>query len=520
MAYLSPFEYDIFISYARYNDEPKPGTDFRWVEYFERRLNYAFTQVFGEEGLIRVWRDRGEIGGSTDFNDAIRDGIERSALFIALLSNAYMKRDYCRKELESFYRKAERETFGLKLGSRSRLFNVRLQNVPADEWPEELADRTGFKFHDDKPLSEMLQPGPEFDAQFSELLNELVQTLRAFKPLLEQRQRAVEESRKSHTVFLAHTEGSTCDLSLRLANDEDLKREGVRIITNVPPPFDYEQHRSRVKTEIENADLVVNILDEWRGRPIADAPDQDINDPKVFYSWEQVSLGLQHAKSQLIYVPDTVKIPSIENPNHQSLLYLLEKRDFASLSKIGIGAPPDAPPRRARYSFVQEPKDALKRIIIEQLKEAISLGPEPGCENTDGSPPVALLDLHKKDSRFAQDLNSVLIERGVEVRMMPDGDTPESNNTRFKDSLKQASIFLVICGQVAPDWVNGRLNRALQIMVMEKCSINLWGVYVPPIEGLLPTARTFSLPKPPQGSLKPYRIDSPEKLRLILEAME
>ena len=35
MAFLSPFGYDIFISYARVDDMPWPGRDIGWVTHFK-----------------------------------------------------------------------------------------------------------------------------------------------------------------------------------------------------------------------------------------------------------------------------------------------------------------------------------------------------------------------------------------------------------------------------------------------------------------------------------------------------
>src|SRR5205085_12413847 len=171
------------------------------------------------------------------------------AIFLALVSRAYLARDYCRRELDQFYRKAQGEPYGLTIGPRSRLFNVRLQEIPREELPAELAGMEGFKLHDDQPLSAPSPRGPQFDAQFRELFGELVLTLRAFKPLIEQRQRQEEEEcrRGSFTVFLAHTEGRLRDTRRRLA--EELKQEGVRVVTDVPPPYGAEEHEQKVVEE-------------------------------------------------------------------------------------------------------------------------------------------------------------------------------------------------------------------------------------------------------------------------------
>ncbi|HEX6185854.1 MAG TPA: toll/interleukin-1 receptor domain-containing protein [Pyrinomonadaceae bacterium] len=512
MAHLSPFEHDIFISYARFDDRPKPGENFRWVSYFEERLNYELARAFGEEGLIKVWRDTHEVGGNANFVQAIPKGVERSAIFLALLSSTYLKRDYCRMELASFHRKAQGEPFKLSIGSLSRIFNIRLQEIPKDDWPKELADMEGFKFHDDQPLSNVLPPGPEFNAQMEALARELVHMIRAFKTaVVEQQQKEAEEkARASRTVFLAHTESRMLDICRRLAGE--LEEEGIRVVTDIPPPDEAAEHESRVLDELGRVDLSVHLLD--------DAPGQSVrNDRGKFYSWEQLRLGLGHAKSQLIWMPDAIKVPSVENIGQRGLLEALEKRDLAALAKLGLEAPGGGTLRRDAYSFVSESKDKLTRIIIDKLDEAAQLVEVVAeQEEQNGAKPVALLDTHQKDTDFAYDLGKVLTKSGVEVRIIPEGDDPRSNESHFADALRQANFFFVIFGQVAADWVGERLKTALKIIVDRQRPLSLWGVYLPPLEGAA-TARSYTPPKLPPGAQVPYCIETPEMLKIFLKAL-
>jgi hypothetical protein len=512
MAYLSPFEHDIFISYARFDDRSKPGEDFHWVANFEECLNYELARAFGVEGLIKVWRDTNEVAGNANFVKAIPEGVKNSAIFLALLSRTYINRDYCRMELSGFYRKAKAEPYTLNIGSRSRIFNVRLQNIPETEWPEELAEMEGFKFHDDQPLANALPRGARFNSQMELLARELVHTIRAFKTVVvEQRQREVAEAaRGARTVFLAHTESRMLDICRRVAGE--LADEGVRVVTDIPPPDEAEAHEGRVIAELGAADLAVHVLDDAPGLSVRD-------DRKKFYSWEQLRLGLRHAKSQLIWMPDAINIQSVENMGQRSLLEALDKRDLDALARMGLGGAGAGGLKGATYSFVSEPKDKLKNIILDKLNEAAALEAVAAEEDEeDNVRPVAVLDTHQKDARFAHDLGEVLSGCGVEVRIIPEGDDQRGNESRFADALKQANIFFVIYGEVAAEWVRARLNWALQIIVKEKCALALWGVYVPPIDEQAGT-RPFTPPKPPRGSLRPARIDSPENLRVILEAL-
>lgn len=491
MAFLSPFGFDIFISYARVNNKPWPGTTTCWVTHFKDCLETAFMQEFGRAGIVTLWCDVEEIGGGMHFDAAIQEGVERSAVFLALTSNGYLAEGcYCPKELEAFHRKAQREPYGLRIGHRSRLLNVRLQDVPRAEWPEALEGREGFKFFDEA-TGRPLQPGPRFDEQFNKMFNELALTLRAFKPLVEQRraekraEAAPAAANGSQTVFMAHAEGPL--RSHRRRAVEELERNGVNVVTGLPPPRDLEGHGERVAAEIGRADLAVHLLEEEPGTEIDDAPEK-------FYSREQVEIGKRNAKSQLIWVPKTLSPPDVPDDAHRAFLTELDRAETET------------------YKFVREAPTRIAPEVmarLELLKPARPAAPPPPPSHS-----VALLDIHRDDSRFVLDLSPVFIEQQVELRITPEGDGPRKNVSHFEDSLKQASVLIIIFGQVASDWVCERIVSVQQFFVKEDCPLKLCGVYIPPVDGAN-GERHFDCASR-TGPLRVARIKSPEELRTLL----
>jgi limonene-1,2-epoxide hydrolase len=513
MAYLSPFKYDIFISYAHVNDQLPPDGGPRWVTFFEQYLNDALAQEFGRNGAVAVWRDMRKMGGNTYFDDAIKDAINDSAIFMALLSNGYVSQEsYCPRELEWFYSKAERDDYGVRIGHLSRLFNIRLQNIPPQQWPTQLAGRAGFKFHDDRAVSQSLRPGEEFRTQFREMFDELVPTLRTFKTLLEQTPKeSVEGERVRRTVFLAHTEGRMIDIRSRVA--EELTKKGVEIITDIPEPWEDKEHEKAVLSALDKSDLAVHMFDDAPGRKIKNAPEK-------FYSTEQVRLSLLHAKSQLIWVPDAIDMETIENVGHQQFLESLARRKLVKaeygVSNPALDAIEELERLQAAYSFVREPKTSLPQVILDKLDALARAVKEERASDDDDGLPVALIDTHRKDYRLAvQDLGPVLAEQGLELRITPEGDEPRSRFSRFEASLKQASVFIVVFGQVAAEWVRERLDQAQKIIVKEKCQVSLCGVYI----AGEPKDRKFVVPPRPPNSPPIARIAGPEQLKVLLETM-
>src|SRR5262245_41801885 len=108
MAYLSSFDYDIFISYAHVDNVVPRGAR-GWVERFQEELEIELSRRMGRVGAAKIWWDK-DLDGSQIFNETIRQTITQSALFIALTSSGYLKSDYCMKELDWFCEKAEKES--------------------------------------------------------------------------------------------------------------------------------------------------------------------------------------------------------------------------------------------------------------------------------------------------------------------------------------------------------------------------------------------------------------------------
>jgi hypothetical protein len=492
MAYLSPFENDIFISYARVDDEAPPDGGRRWVTYFEEQLSFRLRREFVRAGSVTIWRDKREVAGNDYFDKAIQESINSSALFLALISNGYLEQQsYCHKELDWFSRKAQSDRYGLTINHCSRIFNVRLQNIPPADWPEPLAGMEGFKFHDDRRVSQPLPPGDIFNAQIDELFSELVLTLRAFKPLVEQRlkerQAAETPAAGSQTVFMAHAEGPLRTHRRRAI--EELRRNSVNVITDIPPPYGLVKHEEKVSDVIEKADLSVHLLEEAPGIEIEDAPEK-------FYYREQVEIGKRRAKSQLIWAPKTLNIPDIDDEAHRNFLAELEGQAEAST-----------------YKFVREAPTRIAPVVLAQL-ELLKRAAKPSGVSNAASNSVALLDIHRDDSSFVQDLSPVFIEEQVELRITPEGDGPRTNLSRFEDSLKQASVLIIIFGRVAADWVSERIVSVQQFFVKEECPLKLCGVYIPPVNGSNADRQFDCVSR--NGPLRVARIKTPEELRTLL----
>src|SRR5258705_2821625 len=158
MAYIPGYAYDIFISYAHIDNRPTSWENLGWIEKFHKDLETLIAKRVGRLDAVKIWWDKRRLDGSVLFDHSIEEGIRHSAIMICLTSPGYLASDYCKKELDLFYRKAQEESMGIKPGNRSRIINVLLNNIPFTQWPKELSGTSGFHFHDAKHNGDLGDP--------------------------------------------------------------------------------------------------------------------------------------------------------------------------------------------------------------------------------------------------------------------------------------------------------------------------------------------------------------------------
>src|SRR6185503_5682099 len=98
MAFISGFEYDVFVSYSHVDNLGRDA----WVSQFHEELDFALAKRIGRHGVARIWRDK-RLEGNQLFDQTIKQSIEKSAVFLALTSTGYIESDYCQQELKWFH---------------------------------------------------------------------------------------------------------------------------------------------------------------------------------------------------------------------------------------------------------------------------------------------------------------------------------------------------------------------------------------------------------------------------------
>lgn len=451
MAFVPNFQYDIFISYAHVDNQLLPGETEGWITRFQEYLTVYLSRRVGRMGIVKIWRDP-NLDGSELFDNVIESRIKDSALFLALTSTGYLDSAYCLQELEGFCKKATLEPSGLSVGDRMRILNVLINNIPHSNWPEQYGRTSGFPFYESENEEDLGYPLKSSAEAFEDQLRRLVDGIyRSLQALKGPAPAVVSSKPPQKTIFIADTADSLSLNRKRLLNDLQ-QNDAIRIVSNVPPPFEAAAHEQKIIEVVSQADLSVHLLDNLPGREIQDLEGKS-------YPQRQVELGLQYGKSQFVWVPQTLDPQLIEDESYRGFLDQLQNGNRGE----------------SNYCFVRGSASSISREVLDMLTRA------PAAENgKPAAPSAALVDTHLKDQLHAYHLGQYLIGKSIQPYINPEEDDPQRNMKVLEERLKQVTKLIVIFGDVAEDWVRARLGVALQIAVTEKCPLKACGVYFAP----------------------------------------
>jgi hypothetical protein len=456
MAYLKSFDHDIFISYAHVDNMPNREGEKGWVEQFAQQLSIRLLRRFGEP--VDIWHDPA-LGRAQLFDRVIEKAVQGSGIMISLITNRYLRSEYCQQEIKWFCDKVEQEPGGLIVDDYVRVFSVLLYNIPPESWPEACRGALAFPFHDASgtEFGEPLNPDSE---AFSKQLRSLVDELYTVLTRLKQHEAAptpddADASQASDfTIFMA---SSSDDLRpIRRQMSKALEQQGITVVGDIPPPYEEAPHAKVVTQAIQDADLCVHLMSTSPGEPLEDNPGKT-------FPVEQVRLGLEHASSQLILAPDEFAIADIEDVAFAAFMRALTERprDADHLEVVRTG-------RHQMIDAILLKKQALQERAAQQQEIA------------EGRGWTAFIDLHINDVVNAAELVSYLSQKRVVPMMIPSADlTPSAGMALFEENLKKAQLFIIIFGAVARTWVEYRLEEAFKLILSHQLSTQI-GIYVAP----------------------------------------
>src|ERR1700675_2803834 len=99
MSYVPNCEVDVFVSYAQVDDcSPRPGAD-GWVTLFCKSLKIELEKRVGRQ--VEICFDK-RFAGNPVLDKEITRILNKTAVFVSILSSSYLESDWCRKEASWF----------------------------------------------------------------------------------------------------------------------------------------------------------------------------------------------------------------------------------------------------------------------------------------------------------------------------------------------------------------------------------------------------------------------------------
>lgn len=129
--------HDIFVSYARVDNEILPGEEQGWVTQFISTFEVYLRQKLGRREHYSLWWDP-ELSGNKPLTPEIINIVKESQIFLLILSPGYIASTWCLDELETFVK-----THGVDSG---RVFVIERDKLAEDERPHVLSDLKGYAF--------------------------------------------------------------------------------------------------------------------------------------------------------------------------------------------------------------------------------------------------------------------------------------------------------------------------------------------------------------------------------------
>jgi hypothetical protein len=246
--------HEIFVSYCWKDNTPVELVDeeknkLTWVGHFARELA-ALIQLFRGRKTA-VWRDATHMRGNFKISADVFEALDRSTLLVPVLSQSFIRSDYCPEELQLFRNRAAGEP---ELGEwERRVFRVFRTPLAREELPPGFTDGKLYEFflrRSDAELDVTLfdpDPGTAHAAAYRQLLTELAKDIVLALEAKPPPQRGV--------VYLA---SPAPDLQFNyIGLRTELKDRGYEVLPREALPSDVEEFRAVVGALLDQADCCI-----------------------------------------------------------------------------------------------------------------------------------------------------------------------------------------------------------------------------------------------------------------------
>jgi hypothetical protein len=456
MAYVPGFEHDIFISYARENDDRLEGNGEGWVTQFTKHLESKVLQLLGARDLLKVWKDDlGGIAGNAILDQTIFSAVKSSAVMVAVVSPGYLERKWCREELDAFCNSNSQD---IQVGNKLRLFKVVLIPVELDRQIGDLKRVTGYEFSDKEPSDEfvpiywprgLLSNDQRFWIRLSQLADEISECLRLLREKKQDKPSSMgsksdlgvqhETARGvriqsggtiGRTVYLAQATEDLLDEWQELK--DELEQNQFRVLPANPLPNFRDDLRADVEKMLSESVFSVHIFGKSYGLGLVDDPSRSIShlQYELAHRW---SMETKSRFPRIGWLKDVPQIAAVKSSQQKEFLELLEKEADTD------------PPLDLQRGSIERLKETLRAFatkseptLSEPVRKALIYvtGQRDDLESSDAKALIAYLKGRRHDVFWPASA--------------ADDSKREKQDAMY---MEQSDGLVILYGQAPADWV-------------------------------------------------------------------
>jgi hypothetical protein len=423
MAYSAGFEYDVFISYAAVDDKEAVADNGRgWVSLFVQYLEDVLASRLGGHEKLRIYFDRRNLGGNHHLQELL-DAVTKSAIFVAVTSPAYSKRDWTKLELETFLKGSP---------DSRRLFAVEyLPLDPGEYHPPPLDDRRRLKFWEVDELSSLAaMPLTLKDHTFRPRIHDAADQIKrqliainaaeVARPAISHAAEVIAEDgarRSKGVIYLAQTSDDLEEDRSQVRRY--LEQFGFLILPAADLPGGGEAFRAAAETDIRQSDLYAHLLGPRAGRYPADLEDG--------YGATQINIAREAGKEMMLWRHPELDLATVADLRQRTLL--------ADQNVVVCGL----------ESFKAE------------VRRRLETRPTPAATNNP-APSLVFIDASELDHDVAKIVKQEFEARNISVAIPLYEGSAEEVRDDLTDNMKDCEVLVFIYGKAPPAWVRAQMR--------------------------------------------------------------
>ncbi len=457
MAYVSAFDFDLFVSYARIDDEADFPSGTNWVTTFVAYLTTALRKRLGGTNELKVFFDRSAMKSNDELSE-LKRAAQNSALFLCVCSRSYSARSWTREELAAFSSQPD---------SSKRIFAIEIMPLDQDDrYPDLLEDRHREPFftRPDKMRGTTV-PFEQSDPRFGHLIHDLAEDIRnqlyamravrevkALTATLDLQRRTMNDARKpsgrGQVVFLGQ---ATDDLAFQ---SEQLRRYLEQYGHTVLPETDLRQDVRGFEEDtgfsLEKATLFVQLLGPYAGRSPAGMVGS--------YAKCQYNIANSRGVPTIRWRSSDLDMEAIADPDH--------KETLSGEGMIVSGF----------ESFKAEVNDRLAKLSRKvELKDDQT--------ESDGSLPVIFINADQSDLDYARKVRDEFVRNGFLASIPLDRGEETDLQSYLRENLIECDGLVMIYGNTSPIWATRNLRHFNKLRSKREAPPRLVAVLIGPPDG-------------------------------------